>query len=155
MELRYAGKFMNNGKDYEGDHEVDVPDIIEENYSQSQQTDYEQFCNDIPDECFSQVNENFVKTQCKNYVNDGGKVAKGKGTIVPIYEDSGDEFDKEIYDEENDAALEDDNMFMHNVQIPKVPVYVEKKKKKQENPFIPQGHMNDTLLDERYGESSI
>ncbi|KAL6287176.1 hypothetical protein ACE6H2_011566 [Prunus campanulata] len=43
------------------DHEVDVPDIIEENCSQSQQKKYEQFFNDIPNECFNQVDENFVK----------------------------------------------------------------------------------------------
>ncbi|PQQ20750.1 hypothetical protein Pyn_26346 [Prunus yedoensis var. nudiflora] len=41
-------------------------------------------------------------------------------------------------------------MFMHNVQIPKILVYVEKKKKKQEKQFIPQGHVNDTLDDENY-----
>ncbi|KAL6287175.1 hypothetical protein ACE6H2_011565 [Prunus campanulata] len=68
------------------------------------------------------------------YEEDDVVEASGDASLhcVPIYEDSGDEFDKEIYDEENDAALEDDNMFMHNVQIPKILVYVEKKKKKQE-----------------------
>ncbi|PQP99014.1 hypothetical protein Pyn_22993 [Prunus yedoensis var. nudiflora] len=58
------------------------------------------------------------------YEEDDVVEASGEASlhIVPIYKDSGDESDKEIYDEENDAALEDDNMFMHNVQIPKVPV---------------------------------
>ncbi|KAL6284446.1 hypothetical protein ACE6H2_015375 [Prunus campanulata] len=116
------------------DQEVDVLDIIKENYSQSQQTEYEQFFNDIPDECFSQVDVNFFKTQCKNDVSDGDKAAKGKGPMydsdyvevvdvdddeeddvngyeeddvvkasgeaslhsVPIYDDSGDESNKEI-----------------------------------------------------------
>ncbi|KAL6277190.1 hypothetical protein ACE6H2_020791 [Prunus campanulata] len=112
MELRYAGKFVNNEKDYEGGT-IDVYDNID------------------PD---IQVDEKFVKTQCKNDVNDGDKAAKGKGPMydsdyvevvdvdddeeddidgyeeddvveasveaslhsVPIYEDSGDESDKEI-----------------------------------------------------------
>ncbi|KAL6269379.1 hypothetical protein ACE6H2_026290 [Prunus campanulata] len=58
------------------------------------------------------------------YEEDDVVEASGEASlhIVPIYKDSGDESDKEIYDEENDVALEDDNMFMHNVQIPKVPV---------------------------------
>ncbi|KAI5334744.1 hypothetical protein L3X38_024877 [Prunus dulcis] len=55
------------------------------------------------------------------YEEDDVVEASGEASLlsVPIYDDSGDESDKEIYDEENDAALEDDNMFMHNVQIPK------------------------------------
>ncbi|BFG40910.1 hypothetical protein CerSpe_271840 [Prunus speciosa] len=90
------------------------------------------------------------------YEEDDVVEASGEASlhIVPIYKDSGDESDKEIYDEENDATLEDDNMFMHNVQIPKVPVHVEKRKK-QEKPFIPQGHMNDTLPDHNYNSDSF
>ncbi|CAL8152928.1 unnamed protein product [Prunus armeniaca] len=111
MELKYAGKFVNNGKDYE-EGTIEEDDVVE---------------------------------------------ASGEASLhsVPVYDNNGDEFDKEIYDEENDAALEDDNMFMHNVQIPKVLVYVEKKKKKYEKPFIPQGHMNDTLPDENYNSDGF
>ncbi|CAL2255860.1 unnamed protein product [Prunus armeniaca] len=91
------------------------------------------------------------------YEEDDVVEASGEASLhsVPVYDDNGDEFDKEIYDEENDAALEDDNMFMHNVQIPKVLMYVEKKKKKYEKPFIPQGHMNDTLPDENYNSDGF
>lgn len=137
------------------DHDVDVSDVIEEVYTQSLGTQYEEFFNDIPNECFSQVDENVVKTQGNTLhhthfanpqkandhneyivVNDdetedsNGEVAEGNGKAslhnVLIYEDGDDESDKEIYEEENDATLE----------IPKVPIFVDKKKQKNELVFM-------------------
>jgi hypothetical protein len=181
------------------DHNVDVPDVIEEVYTQSLGTQYEEFFNDIPDECFNQVDENLVKTQgtvpyptgnvpivvdddeeaaIPNESDDEAadsdesdeEVAEGDGEAslhnVPSYEDSGDESDKEIYDEENDAALEDNYWFQDNVEMPKVPVFVEKKKqkkdpvfeekkKKNDESFIPKVNMEDNLPEENYNSDGF
>ncbi|CAL2264926.1 unnamed protein product [Prunus armeniaca] len=117
------------------DHDVDVSDVIEE------------------------TDDGNVEA-----IEGDGEAAEGNGKAalhnVPIYEDNDDEPDKEIYDEENDAALEDNHWFQNNVEIPKVPVFVDKKKQKKElvfmekrkkdEPFIPKGNMNDNLPKESY-----
>lgn len=69
-----------------------------------------------------------------------------------------------IYNEENDAALEDNHWFQNNVEIPKVHVFVDKKKQKKELVFmekkkrmslIPNGNMNDNLPEENYSSDSF
>ncbi|CAL8999909.1 unnamed protein product [Prunus brigantina] len=76
-----------------GDHDVDMSDVIEET-----------------DDCNEEA------------VEGDGEAAEGNGKAslhnVPIYEDDDDEPNKEIYDEENDATLEDNHWFQNNVDIP-------------------------------------
>ncbi|CAL9018457.1 unnamed protein product [Prunus brigantina] len=114
MELKYAGKFVNNGKDYEGgtiECKNDVSDGGKAVKGKGTMYDLDYFeVVDVHDDDEDDVD---------GYEEDDVVEASGEASLhsVPVYDDNGDESDKEIYDEENNAAVEDDNMFMHNVQI--------------------------------------
>lgn len=102
------------------DHDVDVSDVIEEVYTQSLGTQYEEFFNDIPNDCFSQVDENVVKTQGNtpyhtHFANP--QKANDHNEYIVVNDDETEDTNGEATEGDGEAAKGNGKASLHNVPI--------------------------------------